>query len=116
MGLGSFVRGSARRVGRSAGMSDMSATQEPMATTPRGDRSILRRAAIRAAVAAAFVTGGILTLRGLEAAMHATFDKPPASLSRELSTMKRTLGQPARYVSTKTDEVLDPETIDTLGT
>jgi hypothetical protein len=97
-------------------MSDVTPQSEVTTSAKREGQSLLRRAALRAAVAAAFLTGGILTLRGLEAAMHATFDKPPASLSHELSTMSRSLGQPVRYISTKTDEVLDPETVDTLGT
>ncbi len=97
-------------------MSEITPKSDSINSTSPADRSIVRHAAIRAMIAAAFLAGGILTLRGLEAAMHATFDKPPASLALELPAMKRSLGQPARYVSTKTDEVLDPETIDTLGT
>ena len=82
----------------------------------QGNRMVAQRAAIRAGVAAAVLFCGVLAVHGLETAMQATFDKPPAPLTKELPSMQRELGLPVRYISTKPDEVLSPEIVDTLGT
>jgi len=94
-------------------------SEQPVKTTttekPPADRTA-RWAAIRAGIATALLIGGIVAVRGLEAAMHATFDKPPAALQKELSEMKRELGRPVRYVASRPDQVLDHATEETLGT
>jgi hypothetical protein len=73
-------------------------------------------AAIRAGVAAVLLAAGIATVHGLEAAMHATFDKPPAPLRKEFPLIKKELGWPVHYRAADADEILDEETVETLGT
>ena len=77
---------------------------------------ISRRTLIRAVIGAAILGVGIATVHGLERAMHATFDKPPAPLSHPLALMKRELGNPVRYISTQPDEILSKDVVETLGT
>jgi hypothetical protein len=60
--------------------------------------------------------GGVIVVRGLENSLHAVFDKPPAPLQQPLALMRRQLGTPVRYDAGKPDEVLDPATVETLGT
>jgi len=90
----------------------------PVEITARG-RVASRRAFGRALVTAGMLAAGIVSVRGLETALKATFDKPPAPLTKELSQMKRELGQPVRYVANlaaKPDQVLSSDIVETLGT
>jgi hypothetical protein len=75
-----------------------------------------RAATRRSLLVVALLIIGIVTVRGLEAALHATFDKPPLPPRKELSLMKKTLGSPVRYEAAKPDEVLEPEVVEALGT
>lgn len=83
-------------------------------TAPAGAAS--RRAFVRTVVFGGVLLAGIGAVKALETAMHATFDKPPAPLARPLPLMPKELGDPARYVALKPDEVLDEDTVETLGT
>lgn len=75
----------------------------------------LRRALARSVVVAAVMGAGLAAVGGLERMLNATFDKPPAPLSKPLPQMSRSLGTPERYIA-GTDEVLNAETLETLGT
>ena len=52
-----------------------------------------RRAFVRALVTVGVLGAGIFTVRGLEGALHATFDKPPAPLMHPLDEVDRRLGR-----------------------
>jgi hypothetical protein len=68
-------------------------------------------------LAVAFVlAAGWVAARGLEAAMHATFLKPPAPLARPLDQLPALLGEPARYEATGPDVRLTPDQVEALGT
>jgi hypothetical protein len=86
------------------------------ATPSPAQRASSRRAVRNAAVALGLLLAGSGVVRGLERWMNATFDKPPAPLARPLTEVSRRLGSPVRYVADKPDEVLDPETVEALGT
>jgi hypothetical protein len=57
-------------------------------------------------------------VKGLEAALNATFDKPPLELpdSKKLPMISKSIGSPVRYKAKGPDEVLSGEMIETLGT
>ena len=78
--------------------------------------SISRRTLVRSILVAAAILSGIVAVDSLEAAMHATFDKPPAPLRKPLDQIPRQLGSPLRYEATNPDEVMDEEMVATLGT
>jgi hypothetical protein len=78
----------------------------------RGDRKALHRAVW----AGAIMVGGLLLVRGLEASLRLTFEKPPRALSKPLPLLKKAIGQPVRYVAEGLDSTLDPGIVDTLGT
>jgi hypothetical protein len=79
-------------------------------------KRISRRTLIRSAAAAGILLVGVVAVRVLQAAMHATFDKPPAPLAHKLTFIKRELGHPVRYVATEPDEILEKDIVDSLGT
>jgi len=89
-------------------MSETLATSRPPSASPA------RRTLLRGVVALTVLGAGIAVVRGLERALNAVFDKPPAPLSKPLPAVSRTLG--TRYVADGPDEVLDAETVETLGT
>jgi hypothetical protein len=77
---------------------------------------ISRRTAFRAVLVLLLLAGGIALVRGLQAAMNATFDKPPAPLRIPLSEMPANLGSSIRYSTFDTDQVIDADGLETLGT
>ncbi len=81
-----------------------------------GMRIASRRAFVHALVTAAVLSAGIVSVHGLERALHATFDKPPAPLLHPLDEVQRRLGDPVRYEAVGPDQVLAPEIVETLGT
>jgi hypothetical protein len=83
---------------------------------PAQAAGISRRTAIRAAVALFFLAAGIVAVRGLETAMNATFNKPPAPLRIQLSDFPANLGTSVQYTAFGPDEIIDAEGIETLGT
>jgi hypothetical protein len=91
-----------------------------MSSPQTKETSALRRAIGRATVRMVIVAGVLIAasvaVRGLETALHATFDKPPLEPRRSFTQIAMELGRPARYVATGSDEVLDSETVETLGT
>src|SRR5947209_3636175 len=101
-------------------MSNLPATPDRPTTEPSAAlKGVSRRAFRRALVTAGFLAVGILTLSGLESALKATFEKPPAPLAKELDKMSRNLGSPVRYVAdaaVKPDEILPSDIVETLGT
>lgn len=78
--------------------------------------NVWRSAMMRSLVAVGVLVVGIVTVKGLQAALHARFDKEPAVLQQQLPMMKKALGSPVRYEASAPDEVLDPEVVETLGT
>jgi hypothetical protein len=92
-------------------------TAAPTATpVPPAAPAASRKAFARALVTAGILAAGVLAVTGLERALHATFDKPPAPLRKNLDQLKKTLGAPPRYEASGADLVLDPDTVQTLGT
>lgn len=77
-------------------------------------RSASKRALRNAVMATVLLAAGTGVVYGLEVWLNATFEKPPAELSKPLDQMSRKLG--TRYVAEKPDEVLSHEVIETLGT
>jgi hypothetical protein len=75
-----------------------------------------RAATRRSLLVVAVLIVGIVTVRGLEMALHATFDKPPLPPRKDLPLMNTKLGSPVRYEAAKPDEVLEPEVVEALGT
>jgi hypothetical protein len=85
--------------------------------TPNPRHAASTRSALRRALAVAGVMLlGVAAVSGLEAAMHATFNKPPAPLRRRLTTISSMLGSPIRYRSNGPDQVLRTDYEETLGT
>ena len=84
-------------------------------TSPR-EAAISRRAIVRSLIVASVLAMGVVSVRGLETALHATFNKPPAPLQQPLPNMRKELGSPVRYEAIGSDEILDAEVIETLGT
>ena len=76
----------------------------------------LRGALARAVVVAAVLAAGLAVVMGLERMLNATFDKPPAPLAKPLPLLGATLGAAGRYLAAGPDEVLNAETVETLGT
>jgi hypothetical protein len=88
----------------------------PLTPERNGLRRAINRATVRMVLVASVLVAGSVAVRGLEAALHATFSKPPAEPRRSFSQIPTNLGHPVRYMATGSDEVLDPETVETLGT
>ncbi len=80
------------------------------------DAWISRRAAFRAALAFVLLGAGIAAVRGLQAAMNATFDKPPAPLRISLADFPLAIGSPVKYAVSGPDQVINAEGVETLGT
>jgi hypothetical protein len=76
----------------------------------------LRKVIVRSMVAVCLLAAGIAAVRGLQSMLHATFDKPRAELRKALFEIPTELGVPPRFIRDGTDEVLDTETVETLGT
>jgi hypothetical protein len=92
-------------------------TQEPsMEGISRTNRAVSRGAVFRAIGAVALLVLGIATVRGLEAAMHATFNKPPAPLRIPLRDFRQNLGTPVLYLADGADEIMEAGMVQTLGT
>jgi hypothetical protein len=85
-------------------------------TGDNGMRRTIRRAAVRTALVACALVMSAVAVRGLEAMLNATFDKPRAELRWPLRKIATELGQPVRYTATGSDEALDAEMVETLGT
>lgn len=79
-------------------------------------RRALRGAAVRGLFASCLLVAGVATVRGLETMLNAVFDKPRADLRKMFPEIPRELGLPPRYIRDGNDEVLNAETIETLGT
>jgi hypothetical protein len=88
----------------------------PLTPTSAPLRRALRQAIVRSVVAACLLVAGVATVRGLESMLHATFDKPRADLRKSFFEIPTELGLPPRFVRTGADEVLDAETVESLGT
>ncbi|HEY4330813.1 MAG TPA: hypothetical protein VGN88_13815 [Phycisphaerae bacterium] len=91
-------------------------SQTPSYQPTPNEAAISRRAIVRSIIVATVLATGIASVRGLETALHATFDKPPAPLQKPLPYMHKELGDPVRYVAVGSDEILDSEVVETLGT
>jgi hypothetical protein len=96
-------------------MSEAMGAEKQGASSP-AMRAASRRVLRNAAVAFGLLLAGAGVVRGLEVWLKATFDKPPALLSKPLAEMSRRLGNPVRYIAEKPDEVLDAEVVEALGT
>ena len=97
-------------------MSDMQQMENGLPAAPVQVGRRYRQALIRSVAVVVILLAGIMAVKTLQAAMDATFDKLPAPLSKPLPLMPHELGTPVRYIATKPDQVLDEETIETLGT
>lgn len=93
-------------------MSDVTRPDVPGAANLNAWSGAMRRSFLAVAV----LVFGIIAVRGLQAALHAHFDKPPADLQKPLPEMKKTFGSRVRYEAAKPDEVLKPEVVEALGT
>jgi hypothetical protein len=88
----------------------------PLTTEKSPLRRAISRAMVRTVIVAGILVAGSVAVRGLEVALHATFNKPPAEPRRSFTKIATELGRPVRYIATGSDEVLDPETVEALGT
>src|SRR5689334_5719875 len=81
--------------------------------------AINRRLFIRAIIVVAVIASGVVVMTVVQHSLNLTIDKPPMPLPKELSQVKKafggTEGQP-RYKAHDTDDRLDPEVVDALGT
>ncbi len=75
-----------------------------------------RKALQRAITASVIMACGLMLVRGLEASLKLTFDKPPRALTKPLPLLTRSIGAPTRYVAEGLDGTLDPGIVETLGT
>jgi len=94
-------------------MSDTMITPSPGTPEPA---IISRRTAFRAIIAAVIVVVGIVAIRGLEAAMDATFNKPPAPLRISLDRYPSEIGTDVKYSKLGEDQYMNAEAVETLGT
>jgi hypothetical protein len=76
----------------------------------------LRKALVRSVAVVAVLAAGISAVGGLEKMLNATFDKPPAPLSKPLPEMSRSLGAGERYLAAGPDQKMNAEMVESLGT
>jgi hypothetical protein len=91
-------------------------TEDATSSTAPESAGLSRRAVIRSVVVLVLLAAGIFTVHVLEAAMNATFDKPPAPLRIPLSDFRYEIGSPVKYTTDGADEVIGADGLATLGT